>query len=383
MKELDKNNDGTCSFEEFKTFWSSKSGLGGHNSVMLKFLKMKLKAGSFAAKGRSALSNAGGMVSMTDGLADTVISFITEGTPGMEEMKEEKMSITGDLDVEDVKKDGPAKATLVLLCKSESDAGEALAQITELYESAFKEMLEGMVGCGPTFSTEGAKLKICMEAPQEMLDMMVYSNEDMMKVLTPAIKAMRNSGFKVSFANVFADFLAAPDTPFPELWGGAKWSFRACASSFGKNMMFTLLQKLAPEKAEAAMMIEVAKLFTGAEMATALGWHKGNIKDLLVMLPGEGSCASPAGLREMMSMLGPGPDDVPGEAVPVGTVGVTVSKKLEGIDSLIIENMFLPKEFSQNGKDATANFSVKCENFKPFPLLCYLSEPSVEKLGLA
>ena len=52
MKQLHRNNEGTCNFEEFKMFWSSKSELGGYSSMALKFLKMKLQMKVFAGMGK-------------------------------------------------------------------------------------------------------------------------------------------------------------------------------------------------------------------------------------------------------------------------------------------------------------------------------------------
>merc|ERR1719498_36021 len=48
MMQLDKDNNGTCDFQEFVQFWSSKPGLGGFHSMTLDFLKMKM-AGETAA----------------------------------------------------------------------------------------------------------------------------------------------------------------------------------------------------------------------------------------------------------------------------------------------------------------------------------------------
>merc|ERR1712072_1178463 len=139
---------------------------------------MKLAAGALADKGRKVLSNASGYVGVSDGQADTVVKLTSECTPGMAELTEEKMSISVDLDIEDVKKDAPPRATFFLYAKTEADAGECLAKITETFEP-FKDMFEMMLGCAPAeFKQDGVNISISMSPPEEMLQMMIYSQED-------------------------------------------------------------------------------------------------------------------------------------------------------------------------------------------------------------
>jgi len=380
MAELDKNGDGTCCFDEFKTFWASKSGLGGHSDKIKKLLKMKHKMGKIASKGAAMLSNAGGYVGLADGLAETVVKWTSEFTPGMAEFNDEKMAVSADLDIEDVKTEELPRVKLVLTAKSEADAGECLTKITEVLESGFKDMLEMMVGAAPEFKQDGANLIVTMSAPDPgMVEMMLASSEDMLIVLTPAIKALRNSGMRWSFANNFEEFLASPDSPILELFAGAKMKAMISASSFGKRMFFKLIQKMSPSSA--SLYLECFKLFTGAEISSALGWHKGNLKDVMDMLPDEAK--SPSGLRGMLFALAPGANDLPDEAKMLGQVVIDVAKKLDSIQSLAVENLPLPKEFSQNGQDATVGVRINCENVQPFALAHYLLEPVIEKCGLS
>merc|ERR1711988_1024412 len=96
----------------------------------------------------------------------------------------------------------------------------------------------------------------------------LMSQEDMMKILVPAVKAARNSGIKVSFMNSFQDFLEAPDMAIPTIFNGAKMSANLSASGMGKEMMFKLLRSMAPprELDGVIMAIDFFKMFTGAEI---------------------------------------------------------------------------------------------------------------------
>merc|ERR1711959_822838 len=126
--------------------------------------------------------------------------------------------------------------------------------------------------------------------------------------------------------------------------------------------------------------IECFKLFTGAEVTQAAGWHKAAIGDLLALLP-EGIEPTPAGLRGMAAMMAPeGPPD---EFKEFAKGYLDCIKKIEGIESITLENIALPKEFSQNGKDATAHLRTSFENVKPFALIFYMLEPILEKWGLS
>jgi calmodulin len=391
MVELDTNKDGNCCFEEFKTFWCSKSGLGGHNSTMLKFLKMKMQAGSFMSKGASALSRAGGHVSAaSEGIFDTVVNFVQELSPGLAEIKDEKMSYTLQLEIEDVKKEEAPKYTMVYSCKNDADAASLKVDISNMMSQSspmgpsVTEMLE-MQGIGAAeIKAEGNRVIITQTAPEEMLNAMVYSQEDMMKVLVPSIKAVRNSGCKVSFMNSFQDFLEAPDMAIPTLFSGAKMSANLSAAAMGKEMMFKLMRSMGPKSKDAqdgiSAAIECLKMFTGAEVTQAAGWHKAAITELLGLLP-DGIEPTPAGLRALAA--GMAPEGPPDEFKDYVKSYLSMIKKIEGVESMTLENIALPKEFSQNGKDATASLRTSFENVKPFGLIFYMAEPLLEAWGLS
>jgi hypothetical protein len=277
---------------------------------------------------------------------------------------------------------------MVYSCKNDADAaalkdllGTMMAKESPMGPSA-NDMLE-MQGIGAAeIKADGNRVIVTQAAPEEMLNAMLYSQEDMMKVLVPSIKAARNSGIKVSFMNSFQDFLEAPDMAIPTIFNGAKMSANLSASGMGKELMFKLFRSMGPkeEKTETGMAIECFKMFTGAEITQAAGWHKAAITELLGLLP-DGIEPTPAGLRALAA--GMAPEGPPDEFKEYTKAYLEVIKKIEGIESMTIENIALPKEFSQNGKDATAALRTSYENVKPFGLIFYMAEPLLEKWGLS
>jgi len=387
MKELDVNGDGSCCFEEFKAFWTSKSGLGGHNSTMLKFLKMKMAAGSMASKGRALLSNAGGFVTLKE-VADTVLNWTCEMTPGMAECAE-KMSVEAHFEVEDVKTTGPPRVVLVIAAKSEAAAADCLAKINEAFESVRPD-LEMQLPALPEFKQDGANIIFSFSPPEELVSAAIYEQADMMKMITPAIKAVKNTRISVSFANSFDDFLGSPDTPAPELFAGAKVKSILSASAVGKGLFFNIINNMTAqvsreENMNAKLGMEVFKMFTGGDITACSGWHKAAVGGLLSMaeemgLPPGVFC--PSGARDFLPNFGPDSGDLPDEIKMIGKLVVQVASQLESVQSLSIENVFLPKEFSQNGLDATIAVKATFENVKPFALANYILAPSLVKAGL-
>merc|ERR1719359_2596322 len=100
------------------------------------------------------------------------------------------------------------------------------------------------------------------------------------------------------------DFLGQPDSPMFEVFAGTKVKSMLSVSSFGKKMLFNLIGGMGSAMGQAkmsGMAIEFMKLFTGAEVKSAAGWHKGNLKGVLAMLPIPPDAYSTSGLRGMLS----------------------------------------------------------------------------------
>lgn len=390
MVELDTNKDGTCCFPEFKKFWCSSSNLGGHNSMMLNFLKFKMKATSMMSKGRSALSKAGAAskTGADDGTHDTVISITQEASPALAEVKDEKMLYSMELDIEDKAAPGTPQFNLVLYFSSDDAAKKAAGNLESFLSDdcpmapgmKMKDFFE-MQGFQPKVTQADKKVCTTITVPKAMLEEMVYSQEDLMSAVVPLIKALRNSGIKVSMMNTFGDFLSSPDTPFYETLSGSKVQTNLSATAIGKKMFFKLLKSKAPSEKEAASVIDTMKLLTGAEINQSLGWHKAAIKDAVGQMLPEGIELSPAGMKNLVQAMAPG--DCPDEMKGMIKNLVAVIQSAEGVESFSLENIELPKRFSQSGTDAVAAVRSSFENFKPFPLVQYIFGPVFESWGVA
>jgi Ca2+-binding EF-hand superfamily protein len=386
MKQLDTNKDGTCSFEEFKELWSSKSGLGGYSSLTLKFLKAKLTAGSVLEKGKQLLGNASGYVGEASG-EDTVIKFTSEVSPNLQEVTE-KMSATFAIDQVDVKATGPPKASLKLVAKSEAAAKEIVAKIEEAV-APMKDMME-MMGVDPKFVCAGPVVEICMSPPEGFMDQF-YSEEDMMRTLTPLIKALKQSNAKVTWANEYDDILAKPDTPMPEIFKGCRVYLELFAMAKGKRLFADTVLTLMEDKmggAETGKVIsELADMFSGVEIVQNIGFHPAHLASLMKcesgMLEMIMPAMTPSGAREMIASMLP-IEMMPAEEIkPFVDAGVYVLDRLEGVDSVGITNIDLPVEFAANGLPATVGATLTGNNIKPFSLFKYILEPSIEKFNAA
>jgi hypothetical protein len=240
----------------------------------------------------------------------------------------------------------------------------------------------------PQFTQDGANIIFSFSPPEEMVMAQVYEQPEMMKTITPAIKAVKNTRFSVSFANSFDDFLGSPDTPAPELFAGAKVKAILSASAVGKGLFFNVLNGMmgaSGDGEQGKLGIEVFKMFTGGDVTACAGWHKAAVGGLMSMVEEMGLPANvfcPSGARDFLPNFGPGSDDLPDEAKMVGKLMIQVYSQLESVQSVSIENVFLPKEFSQNGLDATVAVKATYENVKPFALVSYILTPSWTKAGL-
>jgi len=124
MKDLDVNGDGTCSFQEFTKFWSSRSGLGGYKSAALMCLKAKLKAGAMLDYGRKFLS--------ATGAQDTNIDVHSEVVPTTQTDIEDKMSIKFEIQKVDQKAKDKPFACIKLRATDAGAATEVREKVTEV-----------------------------------------------------------------------------------------------------------------------------------------------------------------------------------------------------------------------------------------------------------
>lgn len=204
-----------------------------------------------------------------------------------------------------------------------------------------------------------------------------------MKVITPLIKALKLTTAKWTFANEFDDFLAKPDTPYPEVYAGSKVTSELVLTATGKKFVLDALP--GKSKKEVKLITELAKLFAGADMTYVIGYHEKNLADLMKINESIAGMVTPDGLRTFIAGITPvSGESINGvpheEAGPFVEAGTTILDKLESIESISIENVDLPVRFAQNGLPATVGATLTCKSVKPFALMKYLAEPTLEKV---
>jgi len=373
MAQLDINGDGTCSFDEFKEFWSSKSGLGGYGSMALKFLKAKLALAGKLEAGKKMLAGASGYVGETSA-EDTVIKYTAEMSPKLAEVPD-KMSVLAAIDQTDVKAEGPPRVYLRLGAKDATAAGEIVKKINEAVEP-LAPMME-MVGINLKVGVVGDKQVELSTCPPDGIVESLQSEVDMMRTLTPLIKALKQSNAKIVWGNEFDDFLGKPDTPMPEVYAGAKTAVELFVADKGKQLVLNAL----PGGSDIKMQVlkEVIKMFAGAELSKAIGFHPENLASLVKINEMAATASTPSGLRGMAAAMVP-LDDMPLEEFkPFVEAGVYCLDRLDSIESVGLVNVDLPVEFAANGLPATVGVTVTCNNVKPFGFAKYIVEPTLDR----
>merc|ERR1711971_916862 len=169
MAQLDTNKDGTCSFDEFKELWSSKSGLGGYNSFTLKFLKGNVKAQSLLEKGRKLFGNASGFVGGTEPTQDTVVTVSSEVSPGGQPFAE-KMAIDFKLKQVD---EGAGDASPIFKIKLSADTADDGDKVRAAINTAlepFREIME-MMSIDLNIGGEGTTVEASVAPPAGVIEM--------------------------------------------------------------------------------------------------------------------------------------------------------------------------------------------------------------------
>lgn len=222
-------------------------------------------------------------------------------------------------------------------------------------------------------------IEISLSPPEEIMAM-VYCQEDMMKTLTPLIKALKQSNGKLTFGNSFEDFLVYKDKPVTEVFAGYKAFFELVMAAKCKNLLLDALPS--KSKKQVQVLIELAKLFAGADVNNVMSFHPKNLADLVKTNDFVSTMLTPTDLRAAAAGMIPLED----MGLPVAMMkpyieaGYEMLEKLESIESISVANVDLPVEFAANGLPATVGVTLNCSNVKPFSLMYYLAEPAITRI---
>lgn len=407
MEELDVNSDGTCHFDEFTKFWSSKPKLGGYNDVTVGLMKTKSFAGSKIAKRLQKIVARG---KSRDSVAapghDTTIKFTSELTPEMGEVQD-KMSVVFALDEVDAKAEGPPRAMLKLGAKSAEAADGIVAKIQEALNGV--EQLEEIIGSkvvvarvddkfvevsvaigGDQAETEKALVGHFLGGDQEAIG-------DIMRTIVALAKAFKLSNAKMVWANDFDDFLAAPDKPMLEVFKGGKAYVELNASAQGKKLfldslpLFDTVDALGNGSVELAQ--ELAKVFLGADITHVVGFRPDNVASSLKVNEMAEQLSKPVGLKEalpgLMKISGvkQALKEIASDASDQPAVFKTIQEapntleyliqRLDSVESISFTNVDLPQKYSPNDLPGTMGATLTFNNVRPFGLMEFLTPPTL------
>eukprot|EP00930_Biecheleria_cincta_P017790 TRINITY_DN14033_c0_g1_i2.p1 TRINITY_DN14033_c0_g1~~TRINITY_DN14033_c0_g1_i2.p1 ORF type:complete len:950 (-),score=237.58 TRINITY_DN14033_c0_g1_i2:100-2550(-) len=396
MKQLDKNNQGTCNFEEFKTFWSSKSGLGGYSSMALKFLKMKLQMEGMVGMGKRMFTRMRKPVNESD---NTSVKVCCSVTPGMQAYDGHRMSLT--VTMKALEGDGtfsPPTATVRLTDNSAEAAGEIVTKANEIRDK-IKEL--GMVPVLPTISQDDDKVIVGLEPPEEMFEMM-----QMLLVADPDMEQQRKMGIEfnkalqacevtVGSATTLDDWISSPDTPYSDAFKGMRSDINLSMNPQGKQAFLSNMVDMGPLTTIAKALI---RAFAGAEIKLSTGFHSDVIKDICggfamampVEDPTPESLITPAGMRDLMksmaeAMVCPTLGEMPLDEMPIDPkmcmgFAKCVLDRMKGMESVSHEASLAP---TAEEKCTRMETTIKATDLNIFLLAKFLLSPTMEALMAA
>jgi Ca2+-binding EF-hand superfamily protein len=392
MSELDTNSDGTCSFDEFKDWWSSKSSCGGYSSYALKFMKGQMKVSSMLSRVKSGVSSASGYLGKTENQDETYVKFQQEITPGMVECQA-KMSVQVDLKKSDTKPSGSMYSPSVSFqfqAKSDADAKVVAQQFTDLISSeAIQPMYEMMSVPLPKATTDGTTVSLMLSAPSEMVEPFYSDSEsaEFLQVSSVFANAIMGSGASTYLASDFNDLLADPDSGVYSQFGGAKVEGILVCSAEGKALILDAIKGRAPFtglefEQNVAFPIEIVKLFQSLDLTYLLGYHKDNLEKAVKHVEDMARLTAPSASREMLASMAPPFDMLPpemvAEAKKTSKALEVICDKLDSVKAVVVDGIYLP------GKDAcTVSLTASFTNWKMFDYIKYMTEPVRQKIDAA
>jgi len=340
-------------------------------------MKAKLKAGSMLNRGKRFLGAASGFVGEASA-ADTYIKWNPQVSPGMADF-DEKMNLRFAIEQTDVAAEGVPVCCLKLGAVDAAKQAEVIEKIKETLVPV-KDMMDAM-SIVVEVEKDGEKgVAIKCSPPAEMVAQF-YEDEEMMKVITPLIKALKQSAASWTWGNDFDDFLASPDAPMAEVYKGFKANIELTAAEKGKQILLNSLSvgMDAGSSKQAAVASEFVNLFAGAEANTMVGYHKENLLKAIKTNDMAEALSSLSGSRDFMGNMVP--VEAFEEIAPFVRAGVYILERLASVESVGVTNIDLPVRFAANKLPATVGATLTCTNVKPFNLLNYMAEPTIKKFN--
>merc|ERR1712232_3097 len=254
----------------------------------------------------------------------------------------------------------------------------------------FGPMLGAALPILPEAAADGDVVEIVFAVPEEITQEIVRDIPgDGAQMIISACGALKEVGLSFDLGTSIEDVLASPDTPLPELFGGASAEFNISCSSLGKKLFIDTLQIFGPESAPAQAF---SRLFAGMEYKVLTGFHKdavGKVLDQFLKAIGLPEEMKPmltlAGIRGFMD------GNVPPEAIeemgPIMKEVLGILDALVGVEAVVVEGCIFGFGGRRWDDERTEladaeNFTVKVEfqNFTPFAIMEYMTANVRQKL---
>jgi len=367
MKQLDRDGDGKCDFQNFSRFWSSKPGLGGYSSIALKFMKLKLAAGSFLGKSMSALATS------------TRRSFkaMLELRSGLSAL-EPKMCTICSLQASSVSspaKEGEAlKLTLRLTAKSVDEASESSSKSSEIAQgirellAEFHDSLQMLPEIYVEEDGPCVSLSVC--APAELIAGMA-SELDLESLVPLVMQVLTSIGATVSFGSTFEDFVNSPDMPLRQLLGGICLTTTSNLKPPSPNSGGAGVAKQLTDKLSTAQIFAM-RLFAGFDFSCRLRYDESKIAEMLQSW-GIISDTAQAGLtlNDLRALVASNIDTiVPSDMAPTMSTARRLIDGLEAVESVTLQG---PVALSaDNATKMEVKVTAKFDHFNPFCLMSYI-----------
>jgi hypothetical protein len=405
MAELDKNGQGTCNFDEFLLFWTSKPSLGGYSSIALRFLKMKLAANTVLGKLKPGWLLPPSLKVVEDD--DTCIKISFQCSPGMTKCSAKttaKLAFTKTAYEAPAGKSKPRLSVRFKTISLEKDK-EAVAAVQQVIDAA-RLMVGDEPPCLPAVSSDEAGILISLSPPEELFTttlLCTSPEKKAMETLLQLIQSIKTCGVTVMSATSFEEILASPDKLLPEVFAGMMSEFELSISSEGKKALLDLWQRKVSEDTNSNrknerrkafnLLIAFMRAFAGLEVDVLSGYHQDNIRRAVKMAfemgdfgDGESaddmmmSMATIAGLRKKVDQQVPdGAIEELGHLMKPALDALSLYKSVESISvEAPLFTYTSEDDYGDDRKEASGGVNVACkcefENFNPFCIMQYLGQ---------
>jgi Ca2+-binding EF-hand superfamily protein len=368
MKQLDKDGNMQCNFDEFLLWYTTTPNVGGYNHVALGFMKAKLAMEAGAQRIKKIAKR------KIDSIDEFKVEGSVEVSPELTTSPKDAMSVTAQM-----RKGGESNPAMRISLKASANDADAAAEILAAVDDLWAAVKEA--GAPPfnfTKSQDGAQMTFMIDGLPN-----VFEESDMQQALSFLQDAVMKLGGKFSLGSNFNDMLNNPKKPLLSHFKGGRAEYDV---NIGLSALVSIFAKDGiPPEAEAALkvlavIIPEIKIFynepnilalasklkdifksdyDGPSKIQMLRLSLGGLADLRTFLYQQVIDSGAVDDKENWTNTEPDFLKFSGSFFKFLDVA---AKGLKSIDSLVIDGI----------PGTTVEFELKFNQVNPFPLLKYL-----------